>query len=409
MPCAKTYNRFCGVTVQCNYCAMPFRVDLYRGCTHGCEYCFASQSISGKKLGVTDFFSCIETVPHEKLDSLFKQIKSDGKNFTWRVMLKNRQPLHIGGMSDPFQPCDEYERTSEAFLREIIKADRYPAVWSTKGRLVTRHTAALKDANSVVQISCIATKSLPLIEPGAPTFEERLAAARTLSSAGIPVILRVQPVIISLWDEMIDCVTQFCQAGIHGLVVEGIKKGPQLKEMPGTSIAIGKDFIEHLKTIGQRKGNELAYNMRSKLRYALAVREIARQHKVEFYVGDNDLRQLGDGPNCCGVGNLPGYDRYHKAQVSPLLFQREFSFEDLPANDPVMMSYNDNGGTDKSARKKWKRESHFKDILRGFFNRNEGNCVLSTCGGIKAIGLTPNKNVIYRVMTEAELIEHYKP
>jgi DNA repair photolyase len=405
--CSPTYSGFYTAGSQSFFCANPLRVDIYSGCAHACEYCFAGvrhRPRDKREGGKDQFFKGITVAPSAGLSSFFERAQK-GKPEFWRLHVQARRPLHIGGMSDPFQPVEREQRASELFLRVLIAHDRYPAIWSTKGSLVGEYASLLKEAGSVVQISCIATKSLPIIEPGAPPFADRLRAAELLIRAGVPVILRCQPIITELLSETKEVVEAFAKLGAHAMVAEGLKKSGHLKSMPGMDQICGEDFLARFVKNGTHDGSEYSYTMRSKIRYILALREIARAHKMEFYVGDNNLRQLGDGPNCCGSGTIPGYDNFHRAQVSPLLFQGRFSFDDVGRDS--ILSATGLDGMNAPHVNRWHDKASFNELLRAFFNSGKGACIMRTCGGVEAVGLTEQKNVVYQVLPESELLARY--
>ena len=84
----------------------------------------------------------------------------------------------LGGLSDPFQPAERELGISLKAL-EVFSETGYPFIVSTKGRLVAEepYLSLLRECNAVVQISMVCS-SYDRMEPGAPTFEERLEMVR---------------------------------------------------------------------------------------------------------------------------------------------------------------------------------------------------------------------------------------
>ena len=105
---------------QCFLCDLPIRFDTYKGCTHLCKYCFVQRK------------STLDVELGESVASL--------KNFVEGKRAKDTQwcdwniPLHWGGMSDPFQPCEKKYKRSLECLKYLAKT-QYPVVISTKGKL----------------------------------------------------------------------------------------------------------------------------------------------------------------------------------------------------------------------------------------------------------------------------------
>lgn len=406
MKCSNDYDCFYGLGSQLYFCCNPLRLDMYNGCSHGCEYCFASTKHSGiaKK---QNFFKEIRSAPHNKLKTFFSsnRLTDKDKITNIKALISMRQPLHIGGMSDPFQPIEKTEKCSEVFLKEIIKENRYPAIWSTKGVLVSDYADALKDANSVVQISCIANQSLSIIETGAPSFDERLDAANSLIKKNVPVILRLQPLIYELLDESLYSAQQFIKIGVKSIVVEGLKKNVSLKYMPGMDQIIGGDFLDKFKKIGVNIKGEISYPISVKLAYINKIKKLCKDNNVEFYVGDNDLRHYGDGPNCCGVANIEGYETYNKANLSTVMFKDKFSYENINGDDIFMSSFATDVGMGSASLLKFERQLTYRDRLRNYFNKNENQCVMNTIRTAKPIGLTDKKNVIYQMIDDINNIK----
>lgn len=163
---------------QCYLCDLPIRFDTYDGCSHGCEYCFAK-----KFTDITKIKKC------ENANNLLSFIKGERTNETrwcdWNI------PLHWGGLSDPFQPCEKVHKYSLECLK-VLKQTQYPFVVSTKGKLIAEspYIDLIRDCNCVVQISMVCSKYNKL-ELGCPTFEERLKILEKVSKVAKRTIVRV--------------------------------------------------------------------------------------------------------------------------------------------------------------------------------------------------------------------------
>ena len=107
---------------QAVLCGLPIRFDTYRGCSHGCKYCFVQRKSD---------LCAIETNETVKaLRSFISGSRTKETNWCdWDI------PLHWGGLSDPFQPIEAQYRTSFECLKLLMKT-QYPFVVSTKGSLV---------------------------------------------------------------------------------------------------------------------------------------------------------------------------------------------------------------------------------------------------------------------------------
>ena len=120
------YKKPICLTQQFRFCGNAFRVDTYRGCDFGCKYCFAN-SRNGN-------FSCnFDETSVEILDKFFaKALETDKEYKDINVeLLRNRVPLHLGGMSDPFQ-TREWDMGLTYHLIELSNKYNYPMSISTK-------------------------------------------------------------------------------------------------------------------------------------------------------------------------------------------------------------------------------------------------------------------------------------
>lgn len=180
---------------------IPFRasVNPYRGCEHGCAYCFArpTHEYLGFSAGL-DFETRI--VVKERAPELLRKELSSKR---WKP-----QVLAISGVTDCYQPVErrlELTRRCLAVLAEF----RNPVAIITKNHLVTRdidhlgELARFQAAAVAISITSLDGELAKVLEPRASSPSRRLAAMRELSSAGIPVRVMVAPVIPGLNDHEI--------------------------------------------------------------------------------------------------------------------------------------------------------------------------------------------------------------
>lgn len=257
-------------------CEYPIHFDTYRGCSHLCKYCFAQRKQDLNDIQVSN---CLIT--------LRKFI--DGKrNLTtnwcdWKI------PLHWGGLSDPFQPVEKQKGVSLEALK-ILAETQYPFIVSTKGKLIAEepYLTELKKCNAVVQISMVCS-SYDKLEPGAPTFEERLEIVRKISPYVKRVIIRAQPYMTEVKDEFLKNIKRFKEAGAYGVTVEGMKF---VKKKPGL-IRVGGDFC---------------YPEEKLKHHYEQIKQECHKNGLAFYCAENRLRPMGDSTACCGAGDLKGFE-----------------------------------------------------------------------------------------------------
>jgi DNA repair photolyase len=183
---------------------LPFdrSINPYRGCEHGCVYCFARPSHAWLNLSPgLDFETRLIARPG--IDAvLARELRAPG----YRVA-----PVAIGTNTDPYQPVEARERVMRAVL-EVLAAFRHPVAITTKGTLVERDIdilAPMAAAGLVrvgVSVTTLDQGLARRMEPRAAAPARRLAVIRRLSEAGIPVRVMVAPVIPGLTDPELEAI-----------------------------------------------------------------------------------------------------------------------------------------------------------------------------------------------------------
>lgn len=260
---------------QCYLCDVPIRFDNYVGCSHACEYCFAKQfkDISLVKKGES---------PTKLLNFINGTRSKETRWADWDI------PLHWGGLSDPFQPCERKHKTTLECLK-ILKETKYPFIVSTKGRIVAEepYISLLSECNAVVQVSLVAP-SYDKIEEGCPPYAERLEMLKKLAPRVKRLIVRIQPYMTEVYDEVYAALEEYAKAGVYGVILEGMKFK---KKKPGL-VRLGGDFVYDYETIEA---------------HAKALKKRAHELGLKFYCGENRLRFMGDSLTCCGCDGMEGF------------------------------------------------------------------------------------------------------
>src|SRR5918997_1092484 len=158
-------------------------INPYRGCSHGCSYCYArpTHEYLGLSAGL-DFESRI-LVKEQAPELLRKELSSP----RWEPKV-----LSMSGVTDPYQPVEKGLRITRRCL-EVLAAFRNPVVIVTKNHLVTRDSDLLSelaryDAAAVaVSLTTLDDDLRRVMEPRTSRPVRRLAAIRKLSEAGVPV------------------------------------------------------------------------------------------------------------------------------------------------------------------------------------------------------------------------------
>ncbi|RGP36790.1 PA0069 family radical SAM protein [Pseudotabrizicola alkalilacus] len=188
---------------------LPFdrSVNPYRGCEHGCVYCFARPSHAYLNLSPgLDFETRLIARP-----GIAGVLAGELRAKAYRVAT-----VALGTNTDPYQPCETEHRLMRQVL-EVLAEFNHPVAITTKGTLIERDIDILAPmaALGLVRVGISVTSLDPdlsrRLEPRAPAPARRLAMIRRLSEAGIPVRAMVAPVIPSLTDPELEQILSACR------------------------------------------------------------------------------------------------------------------------------------------------------------------------------------------------------
>lgn len=183
---------------------LPFdrSVNPYRGCEHGCIYCYARpmHAYLGLSPGL-DFETRITARP-----GIGKVLAREFGRKGYKVA-----PLALGTATDPYQPAESRHRVTREVL-EVASAWNHPLTIVTRGQLITRDLDLLAPmaACGLVSVGVSVTTLDPVLsrsmEPRAPAPSVRLGMIRALADAGVPVRVMVAPVIPGLTDTELETI-----------------------------------------------------------------------------------------------------------------------------------------------------------------------------------------------------------
>ncbi|QOZ54620.1 PA0069 family radical SAM protein [Bradyrhizobium sp. CCBAU 53338] len=188
-------------------------INPYRGCEHGCVYCFArpTHAYLGLSPGL-DFESKLFAKP-EAPGLLEKELAASGYE---------PRMIAIGTNTDPYQPIERERKIMRGIL-EVLERTGHPVGIVTKSALVVRDIDILAAmarrnlAKVAISVTSLDPKLARTMEPRASTPPKRLEALKQLSEAGIPTTVMVAPVIPALNDSEIE---RILDAAAHAGVKE---------------------------------------------------------------------------------------------------------------------------------------------------------------------------------------------
>jgi DNA repair photolyase len=185
---------------------VPFdrSINPYRGCEHGCIYCFARPSHAwlGYSPGL-DFETKILAKPRAA-----ELLRQELARKAYRP-----EPIALGTNTDPYQPVERRLKVTRAIL-EVLKECRHPFTIVTKSNLVLRDLDILAPmaregmVRVMISLTSLDRKLSRVMEPRAPAPERRLEALRTLNAAGVPAGVLTAPVIPAINDAELEALLQ---------------------------------------------------------------------------------------------------------------------------------------------------------------------------------------------------------
>src|ERR1700722_2632996 len=177
---------------------MPFRftINAYRGCSHACTYCFARPT--HEYLGL-DIGSDFERRIVVKINAV-ERLRAEVRAAKW-----SGDHIAMGTNTDPYQHAEGKYHLTRGII-EVLSEARNPFSILTKSTLILRDAKALAAASSRTDVAvnlsvgCLDRSVWKLTEPGTPPPDQRLAALRRLTEAGVSCGVLVAPILPGLSD-----------------------------------------------------------------------------------------------------------------------------------------------------------------------------------------------------------------
>ncbi|MEE8173017.1 MAG: PA0069 family radical SAM protein [Alphaproteobacteria bacterium] len=246
-------------------------INAYRGCEHGCAYCYARPTHAFLGLSPGQDFESRIFAKYDAPEQLAQELSKPG----YRCRM-----IALGTNTDPYQPTERRLEITRGILAVLSEHD-HPVGIVTKSDLVTRDTDILESMarrNLVKVILSVTTLDRDLarrLEPRAATPTKRLAAIRALSAAGIPTGVNFAPVIPALNESELEAIFEAAaDAGAR-------EAGYILLRLP---LEIKELFEEWLLLHAPKRARHVMSRMRD-------------MHAGRHYRAGFGLRQTGSGPS----------------------------------------------------------------------------------------------------------------
>jgi DNA repair photolyase len=209
---------------------IPFdqSINPYRGCEHGCIYCYArpAHAYMGLSPGL-DFESRLFFKPGAPR---LLEAELSRKGYVPKI-------IHIGGNTDPYQPVERRAEITRGII-EVLGRFRHPFSIITKGALIGRDLDLLGPlgqaglTRAAVSITTLDRGLARIMEPRAATPGRRLEAVRKLADAGVPTQVMFAPVIPGLNDHELEAVLEGAKAaGAAGAGYVALRLPLEIKDL----------------------------------------------------------------------------------------------------------------------------------------------------------------------------------
>ena len=285
---------------------VPFdrSINPYRGCEHGCIYCFARPSHAYLGLSSGLDFETQLFAKHHAPELLRQALAKPGYK---------PSTLALGANTDPYQPIERKLEITRRLL-EVLAEARHPVSIITKSALVLRDLDILAQMarNNLVRV-CLSLTTLDhqlarVLEPRAAQPQRRLQAMRELSTAGVPVAVLTAPIIPAINDHEIEALLQAAAtagASTASWVLLRLPRelGPLFEEWLGAHFPDRKAKVLKLmreirggklydSRFGSRMRGEGAYAYMLAQRFSVAVRRIGLDNR-SWDLNISDFRAPG--------------------------------------------------------------------------------------------------------------------
>jgi len=280
---------------------MPFNWTLnpYRGCTHGCHYCFARRYHVQFEMNTDDEFASVILVKRNFVEVLRRELDRP----SWK-----REHVAFGTATDPYQPIEGHYKLTRGAIQALARG-RTPIGLITKGPMVVRDKDVLLDLSRAA--ACTVYMSVPTVdedawktlEPGTAHPLQRLRAVRELRDAGINAGVLMAPIVpgfSSSWAKVEATIKAIADHGANfvGCNVMHLEDGTRTHFMS----FVQREFpamLPRFERLYQKKYAPEAYRKEVKAmvrvlqdRYRIAPREDAPAAQPPGVIAEDDATQV---------------------------------------------------------------------------------------------------------------------
>jgi DNA repair photolyase len=255
-------------------CPPKLTVNPYSGCDHGCVYCYASSYIP-------NFAEC------RPKKELLANLKREAAKLKGEV-------VSISNSSDPYPRVEATAGLTRKCL-EILAETNCQIQIITKSNIVVRDDDILSNTRSTVALTITTAdeETAKLLEPNAPSPRERLRAAQDLTRKGIPVSVRIDPIIPFVNDQPEKLIKTLADIDVRHITSSTYKVKPDNWRRLSTAMP---EVAEKLKPLyfqeGERIGGNTLLLKDTRFKLMKNVRDLATANGMKFGVCRENLPRL---------------------------------------------------------------------------------------------------------------------
>jgi len=256
-------------------CPKKLTFNPYTGCDHKCVYCYASSYIVG-------FSEC------KPKKDLLERLRREAPKLKGEV-------VSLSNSSDPYPKTEQYTGLTRRCL-EILVDNNCCIQIITKSNLVVRDDDLLKQASSTVAFTITTDDDqiAKILEPNAPLPSQRLSAAEDLISQGIPVSVRIDPLIPFVNDQPQKLVKTLSAIGVKHITCSTYKAKPD--NWKRLTAVVLPSVAEKLETLyfkeGERMGGNILLHRDLRLKILKDMRDLVIAEGLTFSCCREGLERL---------------------------------------------------------------------------------------------------------------------
>ena len=222
-------------------------INPYRGCEHGCVYCYARPSHGYLNLSAGLDFETKLFAKTNAADLLRRELGKSGYVVS---------PINLGANTDPYQPIERRYRITRSIL-EVLAEHRHPCTIITKNALIERDLDLLVPmarrslVHAFVSVTSLDNRLASTLEPRASAPHRRLRTVATLNEAGVPCGVMVAPIIPMVTDRYLEQILErAAQAGAKGAGYTVLRLPYELKDLFREWLALNvPERAEHVMSL----------------------------------------------------------------------------------------------------------------------------------------------------------------